>query len=59
MEQGMPAVKKDTVVFSVRIDPKVVEALKAAAERDDRSMNWLINSILSDWAARQRKRPKP
>lgn len=38
----------EKVTFSIRLDGDVREALENEAEKQDRSMNWLINKILRE-----------
>jgi len=42
-------------MFTVRLEAEVQEALKRAAEADDRTPSALVRKIITDWLKRQGK----
>jgi hypothetical protein len=43
---------------SIRLDPKIKKALEKAAEADSRSLNNIIEKILTDWLRERGYLPK-
>lgn len=43
-------------LLSVRIDAALLAQLEKAAEKDGRTLSNLVQKILADWAAAQKKR---
>ncbi len=48
-------VRKD-VTYPLRVKPELHAFFKALADREERSMNWMLNKALSEWKAEQQSR---
>ena len=44
--------------LSVRIDPETLQALRTQAKRDDRTVSYVVVSVLGAWAKRQKAAAK-
>jgi len=42
--------ERETVVFSIRIDKRIVDKLDELSEKQDRKRNWLIEQALAEKA---------